>query len=110
MPKYKQKTVAATTAGHEDIDYNAVMRDWDKLPTQKPHVNSIPQSAQNGKPFDPRQPLPPKSLVKWFADVKPRPVDFYWYPFLRRGGVNTVTGTQGTGKSLLICFIVSEAS
>ena len=37
-------------------------------------------------------------------------IDWYWYPYIRRGTINSVVATQGTGKSYLMCKIAAMAS
>lgn len=48
--------------------------------------------------------------VKYFSDVVPQNIQWYWYPFYRRGAVNIDTATQGTGKSFKSCKVAAESS
>ena len=53
---------------------------------------------------------PTRPKVRSFADVVPKKQDWWWYPFIRNGAVNTFTALQGTGKSFLAGKAAAEAS
>ena len=53
---------------------------------------------------------PKTSKLKWFSDVSPRKKQWFWYPYIRLGAVTTITATQGTGKSFLMCKLAAMAS
>jgi hypothetical protein len=49
-------------------------------------------------------------MLHSFAEVEEQEADFYWYPYIRRGGINTITAIQSTGKSLINCKLAAMAS
>lgn len=67
----------------------------------------IPEPPQEEPAAEPQQ-TAPKLLS--YSDVIPEAIKWYWYPFIRRGTVSTITATQDTGKSFLMCKVVSMAS
>jgi hypothetical protein len=44
------------------------------------------------------------------SEVKPRQVEFSWFPYLVRGAVNLLEGDPGTGKTYLLCTIAACVS
>ncbi|MCL2198766.1 MAG: AAA family ATPase [Defluviitaleaceae bacterium] len=67
------------------------------------------QQATNA-PLPPPQPKEPLPKIKFFNEIEEIQKNWYWYPYIRRGAITTVTATQGTGKSLLICKLAAMAS
>lgn len=73
------------------------MQEIDALPTEEP-TQPNPESQQE---------VPP---LVWFNDVQKKDIDWYWYPYIRRGALNSIVATQGTGKSYLMCKVAAMAS
>ena len=73
-----------------------------------PPLPPFEQSGIDWKDNPPKQNQPPK--VKFFHEIEEVQKNWYWYPYIRRGAVTTITATQGTGKSLLICKLAAMAS
>jgi len=72
----------------------------------------LPPFEQDGRCWvdNPRQQRKPPPKVKFFSEIEEVQKNWYWYPYIRRGAVTTITATQGTGKSLLICKLAAMAS
>ena len=95
-----KKAVAATTAGHENIDYNAIIRDWNNLPKQKTHTNSISYTSPNNKTAAER--LEESGiLIRAAEEIKEKPVEYTLYPHLPSHALVMLVGIQGAGKSWL---------
>ncbi|MEM1134012.1 MAG: AAA family ATPase [Pseudomonadota bacterium] len=79
---------------------NAINEVHCEPPLSTKQVRKIARSVGRYEPAD-------ADLFAEMADVKPRRVDYAWFPYLVRGAVNLLEGDPGTGKTYLLCTIAA---
>jgi len=67
------------------------------------------QRRAGAAPREPR-PAPTRLQTVWLEDVKKRPIEWLWKPFIQTRAINLLTGDPGSGKSTIVCDIAAALS
>lgn len=104
-------------------NYDAILADWDSLPTKKPPDTTTHRAPIDKPPLEleqdgrcwidnPPQGKPerkPFSIIS-YDTVELREKEFSWYPFWRHKEANCLCGVQGTGKSTFTKYFAAMLS
>jgi hypothetical protein len=106
----KETENLSDTETRNHFKYNILMIDREQENREWREKQSKQQcnGQQQGQSLLPHYELP--STLIWFDKVECKDIDWYWYPYIRRGAINAIVATQGTGKSYLMCMVAAIAS